>query len=311
MRESRLLDHIYTRSRGLESRFPQVLVGPGHDCGAVALPPPGHALLKVDQVVSGRHFRPDTPVDLVARKAVARVVSDIAAAGGTPVAALAAAALSPGYDAADVLFDALARWAAEFGCPLVGGDIALGPECGAAPGVVLGITGIGAPHPRRGPVLRSGTRPGDGVYVTGALGGSFEPSTGLGRHLTFEPRLREARWLCDTLGADLHSMMDLSDGIGRDAARIAAASGVRLRIDAAAIPRHAGVAGWRAAASEGEDYELLFTVAEGVPVPPSCPVTGTPVARIGSAVDGVGCAIVDHGREIDASGLGYEHGAGG
>jgi thiamine-monophosphate kinase len=240
------------------------------------------------------------------------VVSDIAAAGGTPVAALAAAALSPGYDAAEALFDALAGWAAEFGCPLVGGDIALGPECGAtAPGVVLGITGIGAPHPRRGPVLRSGTQPGDGVYVTGALGGSFEPSTGLGRHLTFEPRLREARWLCDALGADLHSMMDLSDGLGRDAARIAAASGVRLRISAAAIPRHAGVAGWRAAASEGEDYELLFTVAEGVPVPPSCPATGTPVARIGSAVDGAGCVIVDHGREIDASGLGYQHGAGG
>jgi thiamine-monophosphate kinase len=301
MRESDLLAHIYERSRGLRDACPQVLVGPGHDCAAVALPPPGQALLKVDQVVEGRHFRPDAPVDLIARKAVARVVSDIAAAGGTPLAALAAATLPPGYQHADPLFDAMARWARHWGCPLVGGDVAVGPT------LVLSVTAIGSPHRVRGPVLRSGTLPGDGVYVTGAVGGSFDAQTGLGRHLTFEPRLAESRWLCDTLGADLHSMMDLSDGLGRDAARMATASGVRIRIEAAAIPRAVGVADWRRAASDGEDYELLFTIPTGRSLPDVCPGTQTPITRIGSALEGSGCVIVVEDQERDASELGWEH----
>jgi thiamine-monophosphate kinase len=196
----------------------------------------------------------------------------------------------------------MARWARHFGCPLVGGDIAIG---GA---LVLSVTAVGAPHPARGPVLRSGTRPGDDLYVTGSLGGSFNRATGLGRHLTFEPRLAESRWLCDALGPALHSMMDLSDGLGRDAARMAAASGVRLVIDAAVIPRSPGVSDWRQAASNGEDYELLFTAPADAPVPAACPATGTPVTRIGVAAAGSGCVIVDGGRETDASELGWEHG---
>src|SRR5438046_276189 len=124
---------------------------------------------------------------------------------------LAAATLPAEYAHADALFDALAKAARDFAFPLVGGDIAIGPA------LVLSITAIGAPHPRRGPVLRSGSRPGDALYVTGALGGSLDPATGLGRHFTFEPRLAESRWLCDTLSADLHAMMDISDGLGRDA----------------------------------------------------------------------------------------------
>lgn len=318
MRETALLSHIYARSRGLESRFPWVLVGPGHDCAAVALPAPGHALLKVDQLVEGRHFRADAPIDMVARKAIARAVSDIAASGGSPLAALAAATLPGRYAHADALFDALSRWAIHFGAPLVGGDIASsGDEHGDGRargsvepdhrGVVLSITAIGAPHPRRGPVLRSGVCPGDGIYVTGALGGSLDAATGLGRHFTFDPRLAESRWLCDELGHDLHAMMDISDGLGRDAARLGVASGVRIRLEAAAIPRASGVADWRRAASEGEDYELLFAVPSVVQLPAACPVSGTPLTRVGTAEAGAGCLVCDGEAGYDASEMGYEH----
>lgn len=300
MRESELLGHIYARSADLQARFPQVLVGPGHDCGAITTP--GSVLLKTDQLVSGRHYRDGTPIDLIARKAVARAVSDVAAAGGSPLAALAAATFPQGYPHANDLFDALSRWAAHFGCPLVGGDIASWPN----PGAVLTVSIVGAPHAARGPVLRSGARPGDHIYVTGALGGSFDATTGLGRHLTFEPRLPEAHWLCDTLGGDLHAMMDLSDGLGRDAGRLAAASGVRIRIDAKLIPCSAGVTSWSRAASDGEDYELLFAAPPGIPG--SCPLTGTPITQIGEILPGSGCVIDDGGREIDASQLGWEHG---
>jgi thiamine-monophosphate kinase len=281
VRESELLTHIYTRSRDLTGAFPHILVGPGDDCAVVATPSGDQLLLKVDQVISGRHFRPipATPIDLVARKAIARAVSDIAAMGGTPSCALAAATLPPDCSYANELFDAMARWALHWGCPLVGGDIGVGSDGTEA--LVLGVTIIGHPHATRGPVLRSGARPGDAVYVTGSLGGSLDPATGLGRHLAFEPRLAEARWLCDLLGPDLHALMDISDGLGRDAARLARASGGSVNIDASLIPLGPGAAGWRSGAADGEDYELLLAVPANAPVPSSCPVTGTAVTRIG------------------------------
>lgn len=318
MRESDLLSHIYGRSADLAAAFPYILAGPGHDCAVIALPRGEAILLKVDQVVEGTHFRGPpggpTPLDLVARKSIARAVSDIAAAGGRPVAALAAATLPPGCAYADALFDAMSRWARHWGCPLVGGDIASWSrlEGTQAPrpegGLVLSVSVIGLPHEQRGPVLRSGARPGDAVYVTGALGGSLDPATGLGPHLTFEPRLTEAAWLCDTFGDQLRAMMDVSDGLGRDAGRLAKASGVRIEIDAAAIPRRPGIADWRRAASDGEDHELLFALAPEARAPASCPATGTPITRIGMLIAGAGCFIRSpEGRLIDAAELGWDH----
>lgn len=297
--ESELLAHIYARSRGLP---PPIALGPGDDCALLRLAPgrSGSAdlLVTVDQLVEGRHYDlATTPVDLIARKLVARGVSDIAAMAGCPASAVATGALRDGFADANALFDALARWAAAWGCPVAGGDIA-----SVAGPTVLTMTVFGEPHPERGPVLRSGARPGDGVYVTGALGGSFAS----GRHLTFEPRLREANWLASTLGPSLHAMMDISDGLGRDAGRLAAASSVRIELDASAIPRHPGVRDWRAAASEGEDYELLFA-AQG-DVPDRCPETGVPITRVGAVGEGAGCLVRDGGALVDVSALGWDHG---
>jgi thiamine-monophosphate kinase len=284
----------------LPRQFPQVVVGPGHDCAVVAVGAE-QVLLKVDQLVGGRHFRDGTPVDLIARKAVARAVSDVAAAGGTPLAALAGATLPIGYSEGDALFDAMSRWASEFSCPLVGGDIATG----AGP-LVLSVAVLGRPHPARGPVLRSGAVTGDGVYVTGSLGGSFDASTGLGRHLTFEPRLREAKFLCDTLGSRLHAMMDISDGLGRDAGRLARASGVSVSLEEAALPMAIGVSDWRRALGDGEDYELLFAATGDVPE--ACPRTSTSITRVGVVANGAGAMLtLRNGSVVDVSQVGWDH----
>lgn len=305
MRESDLLAHIYERSRGLSGAGSGVVVGPGDDCAAV-LAGGETLLLKVDQVVSGVHFRADAPLELIARKAMARAVSDVAAMAGTPRWALAGAVLPRGYPQgrADELFDALRRRADEWGCPLVGGDISLA----AGDALSLSVTIVGGAHPSRGPVLRSGARPGDAVCVTGELGGSLDASTGLGRHMTFEPRLREAWFLAESLGEGLGAMMDISDGLGVDGARLASASGVRIELEASRLPLAPGVAGWRAACADGEDYELLFTVCGEVP--PRCPETGTAITVVGVAREGCGCVVRDGSEVFDVGGLGWEHRSG-
>jgi thiamine-monophosphate kinase len=101
------------------------------------------------------------------------------------------------------------------------------------------------------PVLRSGARAGDLIFVTGRLG-----ATRARHHLVFEPRLAEGQWLARHKLAS--SLMDLSDGLGADLPRLARASGVHFQLDPAAIPRARG-ATLPAAFNDGEDYELLFT----------------------------------------------------
>jgi thiamine-monophosphate kinase len=313
VRELDLLSRIYDRSRDLSGAFPQVLVGPGDDCAVVAAGE-SQLLLKVDQLIEGRHFVRGTPLDLIARKAIARAVSDIAAMAGTPTAALAAATLPRNFpqESANQLFDAASRWARHFGCPLVGGDIASFP--GADAPISLSITIVGTPHLARAPVLRSTAREGDAIYVTGAVGGSFDRATGAGRHLTFEPRLAEARWLGDTLGPGLHAMMDISDGLGIDAGRLGAASNLAIELDGAAIPlAERDVTSTDAilrAVGDGEDYELLFTAPAAAHIPTACPSTGTPISRIGRCKAGPpACTLLlPDGTRTDISARGWQHG---
>lgn len=302
VRESELLQHIESSTRDMRARWPQVVVGPGDDVAVVRAD--GAWLVTVDQVVEHRHFASGTSIDLIARKAVARSVSDIAAMGGSVRGGwgLATGVLPPRFAHAKELTEALHRWAERWGFPIVGGDIATGAT--GCP-LMVTVTICGVPHVSRGPVLRSGAKEGDQVWVTGALGGSLES----GRHLTFEPRLAEAAWLCDQLGDRLHAMIDLSDGLGRDAARIAAMSGVRIEIDGASVPRHEGVASIARAMGDGEDYELCFVTAPGVELPARVPVGAgsTPLTRIGRVGRGAGCAVNINGAARDAAEMGWDH----
>ena len=317
-RETDVLARVAALWREHARDFPRVTVGPGDDCAVLA--PAAHALptlLKVDQVVEGRHFTRQTPLPLVARKALARAVSDIAAMAGTPVAALVSAVVPAWMHTDDVrvLVEALHDAGRLFACPIVGGDTAWADK--RAP-LVLSVTVLGEPATPRGVVLRSTARVGDFVYLTGSVGGSFEPAPstefafpGGGRHLTFPPRVAEARELATLLGAALTAMMDTSDGLGLDANRLARASGVRMDIDAGAIPLTRPGEEIARALAEGEDYELLFTVAPGATVP-ALLATGTRATRIGTVAawsEGDHLVVLRgaDGTTKDISGLGFEH----
>lgn len=302
MHESTLHQHIFARSANLSVAYPNILIGPGDDCAVIKTNRGDHLLLKVDQLVEHRHFTPDTPIDLIARKAIVRTISDIAAMAGTPTCALAAVVLPPNYPHADELFDRLAHWTHHFGAPLVGGDIATGPPDSP---LALTISLIGTPHPTRGPVLRATARPGDELWVTGRIGNSLVSQ----HHLTFQSRLAEAAWLADMLGNNLTAMIDISDGLGRDAARIAAASGVRIVIEGPSVPLSEGATDIPRAAAEGEDYELLFTTSPGAMTTAHARWQGNPpMTRIGRAEPGAGCVLtLANGTSLDASTLGWDH----
>ena len=129
---------------------------------------------------------------------------------------------------------------------IVGGETSGSPTAAM---VSVALTG----HVEKAACTRRSTgRPGDSLYVTGQLGGSLG-----GRHLTFRPRLAEARWLATHF--KIRAMMDLSDGLARDLPRLAKASSTGYQIDPEKLPRSRGCDA-RQAACDGEDYELLFAV---------------------------------------------------
>lgn len=309
--ESDLLDHIRDRSaalHGLAGAFGEIVVGPGDDCAVIREPGGGLLLIGVDQLVESRHFEPGTEIDLVARKAVARAVSDIAAMGGRPCWGLATGLLPDGFGHGDALFDAMSRWANHWGCPLIGGDIAFGSTSEKSP-LSLTVTVAGRMAPGVEPLLRSGARDGDELWLTGQVGGSFES----GWHLRFDPRLEAG---VAAASARVHAAIDLSDGLGRDAARVGVASGVRLEIEAARLPASHRCPGWQEAVSEGEDYELLIaapTRHPGVEEPPFAaepPLIGPiGIVRVCRGGEPPGATIIDpHGVGHDAGGLGWDHG---
>lgn len=273
-----------------------VLVGPGDDAALVRV---GDAdiLLTVDQFVAGRHYDPASSTNAwIAQAALGRSLSDIAAMGGVPTHALCAATIGPDCPDPDALFDAMAAHAQSLSVSLVGGDIAMsdGPT-------VLTVTVVGVPHTARGAVLRSGACVGDSLYVTGALGGAASSSW----TMETTPRLAEAKWLCDTLDKRLTSMIDISDGLGRDAGRVARASGAQLIVEAHRVPVAPG-ATLEQAVSGGQDYELLFTASGDVPE--RCDATGITITRIGSVHPGRGCLLrSSNGDARDISEAGWDH----
>jgi len=297
MREADLLEHIYRRSADLAAPEGEIVVGPGDDCAVVRTPLGDELLITVDQLVEHRHFDPGTPIDLIARKAVARSISDIAAMGGTPAWGLATALLPTGYEHADELFDAMASWARHWGAPLIGGDIATGSQHQP-----LGLTVTVAGRTQAGtrPLLRSGAQPGDSIWLTGPVGGSMAS----GRHLRFEPRLEQGRAVARS--GRVNAAIDLSDGLGIDAGRVAVASGVRIELEARRIPLHddatRAAQTWRDAIAEGEDHELLFTGMLGP--------DDTPIGRARSCApnEPPGVTVIDpDGTPLDATELGWQH----
>ena len=240
----------------------QVVAGAGDDCAVLDLGVPEKLILfKTDAVVEGIHFTPETPPEKIGRKALARALSDIAAMAGTPTAALVTLALPAKFDAEFVakIYAGLNALAEQTGVAVVGGETTTNPER-----LLISIALLGT-VPRGKAILRSGAKVGDAIFVTGELGGSLAV-----RHLEFEPRLAEARWLAEHFS--IHAMMDISDGPAGDLRHILFASRVGAELLKSAVPvsraaklraREGSTAkpAFAAALTDGEDFELLFTVA--------------------------------------------------
>lgn len=257
-----------------------------------------------DTLVEGIHFLPGDPPADIAWKLVAVNLSDLAAKGARPEGVVLSYPLSA--DAWDQAFLAgLAEVLDAHGCCLIGGDtVALPP---GAPRV-LTVTALGSDAAAP---ARSGAKAGDALWVTGTIGdagaglaiagGADGPPDLLARYRRPTPRLSEGR----ALGPVVHAMMDVSDGLLLDASRMAAASGLAVTIDLAAVPLSPAYRAWsgdlRAAATAGDDYELLFALPDGV---------GPPVAatRIGAFAAGDGLDLSQDGALVPLPArLGYLH----
>ena len=241
-----------------------VVVGAGDDCAVIdAGVPDQWQLHKTDAVVEGVHFTPDADPQQVGHKALGRALSDIAAMAGTPRWATVTLGLPDGFEAKRIesVYDGMAALAKRHAVSLVGGETVANRER-----LFIGVSLVGEVV-REKCILRSGASVGDGVWVTGELGGSIA-----GHHLSFKPRLAEARWL-----AEYHqpsAMIDLSDGLAGDLGHLlhAAGAGAELLESALPIRREARLRAKEseaakppmlAALTDGEDYELCFTLGQG------------------------------------------------
>ncbi len=229
-----------------------VHTGAGQDDCAVVRPAKHKhwQLLKTDCIIEGVHFAPEATPEQIGWKALCRPLSDLAATGGKPAYALVTLGLNRHATLAWAtgVYAGIACAAREFEVAVVGGETASTPGPS-----FLSVCLTGTVKCRRC-VTRGGGQPGDALYVTGTLGGSL-PS---GRHLTFRPRLDEARWLTEHFS--VHAMMDLSDGLAADLPRMARASGTGFRLERVRVPVTEGCT-VEQALSDGEDYELLFALS--------------------------------------------------
>lgn len=286
-----------------------VVLGPGDDLAALRFAG-GELLFGVDQIVDGLHVNAATHGwRSIGWKAACRSLSDVAAMGGQPRAMTASVVLPTTAHREQVteLRDGLRAAGEACGAPLVGGDISIhqvseGPLC-------VSVAVVGQPGPA-GPVPRHGGQAGDLLVATGAFGGSLHADGG-GHHMDFTPRIREGEELASRFGASLHALIDVSDGLGRDVARLGEASGAQAVLEASAIPIR-GDCGLQAAISDGEDYELVAAVDPGVTIPSQC-ATGCPLTVIGALrpiQEGAPWAILrdPSGCETDVSRCGWDHG---
>lgn len=236
--------------------------------------------------------------------------SDLAAMGGTPRAAVAGVLVPEGRPGlADAVAAGLMDAAVALGCPLVGGDTAVGAS------LVLSVAVLGD-APTEGPILRSGARTGDTVFVTGPLGGARaaiaalrrgekpDPAAAARLHRPV-PRMAEGR---AAVVGGASAMIDLSDGLSSDLAHICRASGAGVRLEEIAIPYGSG-ARLDDALAGGDDYELCFTAPDPSRVTDAFASAGLPAPiRIGTVVAEVGLTIVGpDGESQPLPPRGWEH----
>ncbi len=301
--ESNLIEHF----RRIPIKDPSVVIGPGDDC-AVLQYTSGKYVLTTDLIAQDVDFvLSDTDIYLIGRKCIMISASDIAAMGCYPLHFVVASQIPSQIPEAELmrLWQGMYDAAEQVDASIVGGDLSSGDK------LVMVSTAMGKPFASE-PLLRSGARIGDGIYVTGVLGGSI-----LGHHLNSTPRLDAAKVL--SMGGYVNSMADVSDGLSGDLCHIADASRVDFAVDASRIPIsdaakeisvRDGVSPLLHALNDGEDFELVFTISQNKSEEAEAALllAGISATRIGTITDfGTGRFLLQNNNRIPWVVGSYEH----
>lgn len=313
---------VIARYFSRSSQRRDVLLGVGDDA-ALLLPPAGQALVAAtDTLVEGRHFLPGTPAAAIGHQALAVNLSDLAAMGAEPAWGLLSLSMPEADEAwLEEFASGLYTLAEAHGVALVGGDTVAGPRV-----VTIEVLGFVPPEAA---LRRSGARPGDLVYVSGTPGeaaaglallqsgtSGFESSDRrVRRFLHAEPRLALGR----ALRGRATAAIDVSDGLLGDLRKLAAASGVGVRLDLDRLPIPPVLAAHyprgqceHYVLQGGDDYELLFTLhpTQAAALEALRDEAGVALHAIGAIVAGSGVTCMRAGRIEPVAGRGHDHFAG-
>lgn len=289
--EFEFIEWIRSKAKG----HPRVPLGIGDDAAVLSFPKPADCLVAVDTLMEGVHFTwPEMSATQIGRKALAVNLSDIAAMAGRPLAAVVGVVFNrkQGAPFARELESGLLALAEEFDVALIGGDTNTwdGPS-------VVSVTVLGEAT-EKGPVRRDGAKAGDWIFATGSFGGSLQR-----KHYEFQPRVKEALALHQT--ADLHAMIDVSDGLAADLYHILDESHVGAVLYAGEIPLSDEARNnndertpLEHALGDGEDFELLFTVRaeDGKRLLKSSPIA-IPLSKIGEITEAGRYELIDENNE--------------
>lgn len=301
--------HEFDAVRALLTRWGDRARGVGDDAATLDLSPGARLVVSTDTSAEGVHFRREwfTPAEIGWRAATS-ALSDLAAMAARPVGLLLAAGIPARWrDALPRLGDGIGEAAAAVGCAIIGGDLTAGRD------LVLTVTVLGEAER---PVTRDGARPGDGLYVTGRLGGprraldallKGETPTAADRDRFSKPRARivEAIWLAEH-GAS--ALIDISDGLLADAGHVAAASRCRLYLDPRDVPRVPGAL-LDEALTGGEEYELLCAAPGALDEGAFARTFGVPLTRVGAVLSrehATPSVVLTGGTRVDLP-AGYDH----
>ena len=251
-----IIDYLRRKEKG---RNKDIICGIGDDCAVIDWKKDYYLLATTDTITEGVHFdlKSATPFQ-IGYKALAVNISDISAMGGIPLYALFSLGMNKFFPFKSVqeIYSGFRSLAKKYKVSLIGGDLT------SSKNLTLTITLLGKVE-KKFLTLRSGAKCGDSIFITGAIGGSI-----CGKHLTFIPRIKEARYLVKELRPT--SMIDISDGLFGDLQRIIEASKagaliykekVPLTKEIISLAKEKGKDPFFEAGKGGEDFELLFTLS--------------------------------------------------